>query len=113
MFSKKEGSLSKRTMNAASSSVNSRRTSRSVSRIVFMFECARPCYDTAPRPMLIDLSPLSKHRDFRLLFIGQLVSMFGSMMTYVAIPYQVYVLTHSSLIVGWLGAAQLVPLLLS
>lgn len=62
--------------------------------------------------MLIDLSPLKKHRDFRLLFTGQLVSGFGSMMTYVAVPYQVYELTHSSLIVGWLGAAQLVPLLL-
>ncbi len=36
----------------------------------------------------IDLSPLRKYRDFRLLFFGQAVSYFGSMMTYVAIPYQ-------------------------
>ena len=62
--------------------------------------------------MLLDLSPLRRHRDFRLLFIGQFVSFFGSMITYVAVPYQVYQLTGSSLVVGLLGTAQLVPLLL-
>jgi MFS family permease len=62
--------------------------------------------------MLLDLSPLRRHRDFRLLFIGQFVSFFGSMLTYVAVPYQVYQLTSSSLLVGLLGTAQLVPLLL-
>src|SRR5262245_46232887 len=61
--------------------------------------------------MLLNLSPLRKHRDYRLLYIGQIVSMFGSMITYVAVPYQVFELTHSSFIVGMLGAAQLVPLL--
>jgi MFS family permease len=34
------------------------------------------------------------------------------MITYVAVPYQVYELTHSSLVVGMLGASQLIPLLL-
>jgi MFS family permease len=62
--------------------------------------------------MLLDLSPLRRHRDFRLLFFGQFVSFFGSMITYVAVPYQVYQLTSSSLLVGLLGTAQLVPLLL-
>lgn len=62
--------------------------------------------------MLIDWSPLRKYRDYRLLFIGQMVSMFGSMVTYVAIPYQVYQLTHSSFLVGLLGIVQLVPLAL-
>jgi MFS family permease len=62
--------------------------------------------------MLLDLSPLRRHRDFRLLFLGQFVSFFGSMITYVAVPYQVYKLTGSSLIVGLLGTVQLVPLLL-
>jgi MFS family permease len=62
--------------------------------------------------MLLDLTPLVRHRDFRRLFVGQLVSTFGSMITVVAIPYQVYQLTHSSLWVGLLGTAQLVPLLL-
>jgi MFS family permease len=62
--------------------------------------------------MLLDLSPLRRHRDFRLLFLGQFVSFFGSMITYVAVPYQVYRLTGSSLMVGLLGTVQLVPLLL-
>src|SRR5229473_3112450 len=58
----------------------------------------------------IDLSPL-RHRDFRLLFWGQLVSFLGSQITYVAVPYQVYQLTHSPLLVGLLGIAELVPVL--
>jgi len=62
--------------------------------------------------MLIDLGPLRRKRDFRLLFTGQFVSVFGSMITYVAVPYQVYALTRSSLMVGLLGTVQLVPLLL-
>jgi MFS family permease len=61
--------------------------------------------------MFLDLKPLKKHRDYRLLYTGQLVSMFGSQITYVAVPYQVFQLTHSSFVVGLLGAAQLVPLL--
>jgi MFS family permease len=62
--------------------------------------------------MFLNLAPLQKHRDYRLLYTGQLVSMFGSMITYVAVPYQVFELTHSSFVVGLLGAVQLVPLLL-
>ena len=62
--------------------------------------------------MLLDIAPLRRHRDFRLLFFGQFVSFFGSMITYVAVPYQVYQLTSSSLVVGLLGTVQLVPLLL-
>src|SRR5262245_11887783 len=62
--------------------------------------------------MFLNLAPLRKHRDYRLLYIGQLVSMFGSMITYVAVPYQVFELTHSSFLVGMLGASQLIPLLL-
>src|SRR3989454_3605121 len=63
-------------------------------------------------PMFLSLAPLRKHRDYRLLYTGQLISAFGSMITYVAVPYQVFAITHSSLMVGMLGAAQLVPLLL-
>src|SRR5262249_16675310 len=62
--------------------------------------------------MFLNVAPLKKHRDYRWLYTGQLVSMFGSMITYVAVPYQVYALTHSSFMVGMLGAAQLVPLLI-
>ncbi len=55
----------------------------------------------------VDVSPL-RHRDFRLLFWGQLVSFLGSQVTYVAVPYQVYQLTQSPLLVGLLGLAELV-----
>ena len=48
----------------------------------------------------IDVAPLRRSREFRLLFIGQGVSFFGSMVTYVARPYQAYRISHSSLIVG-------------
>jgi MFS family permease len=61
--------------------------------------------------MLIDLSPFVKYRDFRWLFLGQFVSFFGNMLTYVALPYQIYHLTHSALAVGNVGIVQLIPLL--
>jgi MFS family permease len=60
--------------------------------------------------VLLDLSPLRRHRDYRFVFSGQLVSAFGTFLTYVALPVQIYDLTKSSAIVGLLGAAQLVPL---
>jgi len=62
--------------------------------------------------MILDISPLLRNRDYRLVFTGQLVSAFGSMITYVAVPDQIWQLTHSSFAVGLLGAVQLVPLLL-
>jgi MFS family permease len=62
--------------------------------------------------VLLDVTPLRRHRDFRRLFCGQLVSTLGTMVTSVAIPYQVYQLTHSSFWVGLLGTVQLIPLLL-
>jgi len=58
----------------------------------------------------MDLAPL-RHRDFRLLYIAQFVSLLGTMITYVALPYQMYRLTGSSLSVGLLGLAELVSLL--
>jgi MFS family permease len=65
----------------------------------------------ALRHVLIDIGPLRRHRDFRLLFLGQMATFLGSMLSYVAIPYQVYALTGSSLTVGLLGLAELVPVL--
>lgn len=34
----------------------------------------------------VDFTPLRRHRDFRLLSIGRLVSFFGNMITVVAFP---------------------------
>jgi predicted MFS family arabinose efflux permease len=64
-----------------------------------------------PRRLLVDLSPIRHSRDFRLIFSGQLVSTIGTQLTAVAVPYQVYQMTHSSLDVGLVSLAQLGPLL--
>jgi MFS family permease len=60
---------------------------------------------------LVDTTPLRVSRDFRRLWFGQAVSFLGTMITTTALPYQVFHATGSSLDVGLLGAAQLVPLL--
>ena len=57
------------------------------------------------------MAPLRHSRDFRLLFSGQLVSTLGTQLTAVAVPYQVFRITHSSLDVGLVSLAQLIPLL--
>ena len=59
----------------------------------------------------IDVTPLRRHRDFRLLFIGRFVSFFGSMISFVAVPYQTYQLTHSVLLVGLLGVLEFAAIL--
>ena len=65
------------------------------------------------RSARIDLSPLRESRDLRLLFSGGTVSFFGSYLTVVALPYQAYRLTHSSLIVGMLSLADLAAILVT
>jgi MFS family permease len=62
-----------------------------------------------PGRILVDTTPLRESRDFRLLFTGQLISMLGTQLTVVAIPYQVYSMTRSSLQVGAISLAQLIP----
>ena len=64
-----------------------------------------------PGRILVDTTPLRESRDFRLLFTGQVVSTLGTQLTVVAIPYQVYSMTHSSLQVGAISLAQLFPFL--
>ncbi len=61
--------------------------------------------------LFVDTTPLKKSREFRLLFIGFLVSTVGNQLTLVAIPWQVYHETHSSFQVGLISAAQLMPLI--
>jgi MFS family permease len=63
--------------------------------------------------LLLDISLLKKNRDFRLLFLGQFISFIGTMITSVALPYQIYQLTQSTLMVGLLSLAQLLPLLVT
>jgi MFS family permease len=58
----------------------------------------------------VHLSPF-RNRDYRFLYAAQFVSLIGTMVTYVALPYQMYRLTASSFAVGLLGLVELVPLL--
>ncbi|MEY5145593.1 MAG: hypothetical protein RL745_962, partial [Actinomycetota bacterium] len=55
-------------------------------------------------------APLHNSRDFRLIFSSGLITYFGSMMTFVALPFQVKQLTGSYVAVGILGIGELVPL---
>jgi MFS family permease len=72
----------------------------------------RPLHRRLARVATLDLGPLRAHRDFRVLYISQLISSFGGNLTTVALLYQIFVLTHSPLAVGVLGVVQFVPLLL-
>lgn len=62
------------------------------------------------RGIAADLSPLSTSPAYRRLWSGSTVSTIGSQMTAVAVPVQMYTLTHSSLDLGLIGLAQLVPI---
>lgn len=74
-------------------------------------EADRPGALPLLRRFRLDTRPLRQSPDFRNLWLGQAVSSFGNAITTVAMPFQVYELTHSTLWVGLLALAGLVPLL--
>lgn len=53
-----------------------------------------------------------RHRDFALLFSGQMISSAGTQMQVVAVAWQVYLLTHSAIALGVIGLMQAVPRIL-
>jgi MFS family permease len=58
----------------------------------------------------MDLTPLRTSPDFRKLFAGQAISEFGTQITFVAVPFQVYDLTGSTAMVGLLALCEAIPL---
>jgi MFS family permease len=64
------------------------------------------------RRFTADLTPLRESGPFRYVFAGQAVSVVGAQVTQVAVPLQVFNISHSSLYVGLVGLASLVPLVL-
>ncbi|HEV8250565.1 MAG TPA: MFS transporter [Gaiellaceae bacterium] len=74
-------------------------------------ESARPGRGGLLARVAVDLTPLRVSQPFRRLWFGQAVSAIGNQITTVALPFQLYELTHSTLLVGLLGLAALVPLL--
>ena len=63
------------------------------------------------RAVRMDTRPLRESRDFRLLFVAGTVFYLGAMVSYVAIPFQIYDLTGSNFAVGAVGLVELVPLI--
>ena len=60
----------------------------------------------------MDLTPLRQSRDYRLLFFSGVITYLGSMITYVALPFQVATLTDSYLAVGLIGLVEIAPLII-
>jgi len=59
--------------------------------------------------VFLDIGPLRHNTAFRRLFASQFISGLGTMVSYVAVPWQLYELTHSNAQVGLLGLVQLAP----
>jgi len=63
------------------------------------------------RGLRVDVTPLRTSRDFRLLWAGGTIFYLTGMVSYVAIPFQIYRLTGSNFAVGAIGFVELVPLI--
>jgi MFS family permease len=61
---------------------------------------------------VVDVTPLRQVPAYRWLFAGMFFAQAGRQLTVVAVPWQVFELTGSTLAVGFLGLAQLIPLLM-
>lgn len=66
--------------------------------------------DSATSPKKTRAFSVLRHRDFRLLWIGLLVSVAGSQMQNAAINWQTYEISGSALALGGLGLARLIPI---
>ena len=63
------------------------------------------------KKIAVDVTPVRESRDFRLLAIGGTISSLGAQMVLVALPIQIYALTHSPVLVGLLGLFELGPMI--
>src|SRR3954468_21585345 len=70
-----------------------------------------PLPPTAPVSRPSAFSSL-RHRDFRLMWIGQIVSVTGSQMQLAAINWHIYLITRSALALGLVGACRAIPIIL-
>src|SRR5277367_5926916 len=64
----------------------------------------------ARRRVAVNIEPLRRSRDLRLLTVGNFVTGLGTQAALVALPYQLYTQTGSTLLTGLLGAFELLPL---
>ena len=63
------------------------------------------------RALALDVTPLRESVPYRALWLGQLLSQIGTQMRFVAVPYQVFRITGSTVAVGLLGLVEVVPLI--
>src|ERR1700723_3477684 len=70
-----------------------------------------PVSQWVARHVLLDITPLRRSRDYRALIAGLGISVLGNQLTTVAVPFQVYAITRSSLVVGLVSLTQLFPLI--
>jgi MFS family permease len=63
------------------------------------------------RRVALDVTAVRASRDFRLLMGGESVSNLGTQAVMVALPYQIFILSHSATLVGLLGAFELGPMI--
>lgn len=71
----------------------------------------RPSWRGYAARVAVNFSPLRDYPDYRRLWLGQAVTFVGSEMALVALPYQIWQLTHSTLALGLFSFTELVPLL--
>ena len=64
------------------------------------------------RALALDISPLRESVPYRALWLGQIVSLIGSQMRFVALPFLIYEITDSVVAVGLIGLAEVVPLII-
>jgi MFS family permease len=76
-----------------------------------LIRVASGMFARAARAVVADVTPLRVSPAYRRLWFGLGVSNIGQQMTAVAVAWQVYVITRSSLMVGLLGAFALIPLM--
>ena len=67
---------------------------------------------STPLSILSRRFPALRSRDFRLLWMGQIISMAGSQMQSVTINWHIYALTHSALALGLVGLVRVGPIIL-
>lgn len=71
----------------------------------------RPSWRGYVARIAVDVSPLRDYPLYRRLWIGQAVMFLGSEMALVALPFQLFALTHSTLALGLFSLTSLLPLL--
>jgi MFS family permease len=63
------------------------------------------------RRLVVDITPVRESPRFRVLYAAHLLASIGRQITIVAVPYQVFILTNSTLAVGAIGIAQFIHLM--